>query len=361
MIKIAHLGAYDTNIGDNIAIANVRHWLEHDIQSKVEWKSVHIGKFFEQQNEESYCVKKFQEISNQCDVLIVGGGGLIEGGGYKKMHNGYKLPFTKKVFDVIDIPIICFGLGVNLFRGMDRLTKQGIDNLSLLIQEAAAFSVRSDGSYELLMDMAPSLKIREIPDPGVMMPWQKDRLDELKKGCFQPGFNKNKKVNAGRRMTPKNMKLIEKIIHQHNLTVMPHTKKDYVIQDVSYAFSIKHLQAHINLNQFMELVEVYHQFDYSVAMRGHGQLMAVGLNIPSIYLSTQDKVRGFSQLHGFDEYNVDIEDDEWRDKLVWRLECLLNNPLAWYRIRDRYMECAKAAYKGFNESAAKICLERSLL
>jgi len=354
MLKIAHLGAYGKNIGDSIALANVRSHLEKELNMKVEWRAISINKFFSHKNDINYCVEKFSEINRENDVLIVGGGGLIEGSTYSEMKTGYKLPFCEQVLKVIDIPIICYGLGVNLFRGMPGLTQQGIDNLALLIHESAAFSVRDDGSYDLLMDMIPTHKIKEIPDPGVLMSWEKARIDKLETGCFQPAFNRNKKVNEARGMTNKNMKLIKKVIKQNNLTVMPHTHKDYVIQEANYVFDPQHFLVSMGLDQFDELVEAYKGFDYSIAMRGHGQLIAIGINVPSIYLSTQDKVSTFSKMHGFDEFNVDIEEEEWRDKLEWRLELLKDNPTAWYRIRDRYMECANAAYQGFNQSAAKL-------
>ena len=43
-------------------------------------------------------------------------------------------------------------------------------------------------------------------------------------------------------------------------------------------------------------------------MRGHGLYICVGLNIPCVALSTQDKVSGFARACGLDDYLVDVAD-----------------------------------------------------
>ena len=80
--------------------------------------------------------------------------------------------------------------------------------------------------------------------------------------------------------------------------------------------------------------------DAIVAMRGHGQLISIGLNIPGIYFSTQDKVEQFSLLNGFKDYNVDVREDNWELKLQIKLDMLKNNKEYldnWYKIRDENM------------------------
>lgn len=73
-------------------------------------------------------------------------------------------------------------------------------------------------------------------------------------------------------------------------------------------------------------------------MRGHGQLMSIGLNIPGIYLSTQDKVLDFSILNGYEEYNIDIREENWREELDRKIYLLTekNSELArkWYNLRE---------------------------
>ena len=75
-------------------------------------------------------------------------------------------------------------------------------------------------------------------------------------------------------------------------------------------------------------------------MRGHGQLISIGLNIPNIYLSTQDKVRDFSMLNGFEDYDVDINESDWYRKLKEKYNRMMNDEeylKNWYVIRNKGM------------------------
>ena len=78
----------------------------------------------------------------------------------------------------------------------------------------------------------------------------------------------------------------------------------------------------------------------SVAMRGHGQLNAIAVNMPSLYFSTQDKVRDFSLKNGFGNYNIDIKEKEWQQKLNHCMNRMLNDESylkQWYEIRNEKM------------------------
>ena len=91
----------------------------------------------------------------------------------------------------------------------------------------------------------------------------------------------------------------------------------------------------------MKIFESYGNFDYGIAMRGHGQLCSVGLNLPSIYFSTQDKVLGFSLKNGFEDYNVDIRQSNWDQLMYEKVNKLKNDKdylSNWYDIRNRNMK-----------------------
>ena len=66
--------------------------------------------------------------------------------------------------------------------------------------------------------------------------------------------------------------------------------------------------------------------------------IAIAVNLPSIYFSTQDKVRDFSYRNGFTDYNVDILDAEWHTKLNEKIDRLKTDKeylQNWYEIRDK--------------------------
>ena len=81
-MKVAHFGAYGINIGDNIALYNVRKGIEESFGSPIEWTSVNILDFHETRNNIDFTIEQFKNISANNNALVIGGGGLLEGGVY---------------------------------------------------------------------------------------------------------------------------------------------------------------------------------------------------------------------------------------------------------------------------------------
>ena len=70
------------------------------IMTKVELKD-----FYKCNMNKKYCIQRMKEISDNHNMLIIGGGGLIQQQN-ANYSNRFNLPFYKEVLDVIDIPIM---------------------------------------------------------------------------------------------------------------------------------------------------------------------------------------------------------------------------------------------------------------
>ena len=459
MITIAQLGSYDMNIGDNIALYNIRKEIERRYDGEIKWNNIEIKDFHENKNLEDYCCKRYDKISEENDFLIIGGGGLIEN--KFDYANGFKIPISEKSLKHIKIPIICFGVGVNTFRlqtseqvkeGNTRLVNnyefshQGIKTLRLLVNQSSLFSVRDDCSYYLLTSIISSQsyahskpikateeqraagmvdfvrdeldtkelvrKVYQIPDPGLMIEHEMDAKEQVKKGFFEPAWNKNPAImNARYGGDLTNTNYIKKVCEINNLKLYPHCYKDYYYtikyKDMEYLtftgdgfkrnkdgtiddvegrylknnlkdieldglddFTVKKINfLHnsfakpedmiISREDFDEFVlfnntdkafDKYLDYDYACVMRGHGQIVSVGMNLPAIYFSTQEKVAGFSRNNGFNEYTVDTMEENWENKLFYLISSLKNNKnflKNWYNVRAKYMEKANQQFDVF--------------
>ena len=313
-MKIMQIGSYGRNLGDNIAMLNIRRALSPDI----EWTSQNF-----QNRPEVADVNKH-------DAVILGGGGLIEGGPYaKNAKSGYKLPFLPAFLNKIEVPIYVCGVGLNDFRGQPTLYGKGLTNFRLLVERSSLFYVRDDGSYEKLQALGVE-GILECPDPGLVNQAMKDNCYELEKGFITHALNSNKSIMTGRRTSIQELK---KIVKTLGVTPFPHTPKDYRLTLPMAVPKPKLISGTRNLG--VGILEKYLEYDYSVAMRGHGQFVAIAKNIPTITLSTQDKLLHFAEKHDLMGYTVDTENDvDWKDKLV-RLVTLLKTDkdylTGWYR------------------------------
>lgn len=364
-MKIAHFGAYGINIGDNIALYNVRKGIESSYGSPIEWSSVNVLDFHNNQNNIKFTVEKFKEISSNNDLLVIGGGGLLEGGIYNQgFDTGYKLPFTEETLKYLDIPIVVFSVGVNYFRMIDGFNQTGIHALKSLIDKSALFSVRNDGSKESILNLLPSYgnKVYEIPDPGLMYLNQSEKLEQIdhSKVKFQPAWNGDSRVLAGRFVRDQNLHDISNFVTKNEMEIVPHSPKDYSfigLQKEKYVLTLEEFKKEATLDKAIAFLDRYLSYDAVIAMRGHGQLVSIGTNTPSLYLSTQDKVLNFSKKNEFVDYNVDILEYDWLGKLERLYQKLLNDKdylNNWYNIRDTKMKSYNSTYQNFCDKTVEI-------
>lgn len=367
-MKIAHFGSYGINIGDNIALYNVRKGIEMAYKKPITWTPVSILDFHNVRNNIKYSTERFKKISGENDLLVIGGGGLIEGGVYNEgFDTGYKLPFAPETLDGLTIPVVGFSVGINHFRGIPKLNARGIDAVDSLIDKSALFSVRNDGSKEILTEAIDNATaVEEIPDPGLMyLTPAKDKvtLNHFARGLFQPAWNGDSRLLWGRFGKGENVSYISAFIRQQGCAVIPHTPKDYDWTNVgldksAWVVSKENFMKQANLDNVMEFLKLYYDYDYVIAMRGHGQLISIGANIPSLYLSTQDKVSDFSRKNGFSDYNIDLEDPRWLEQLRSCSNKLVHDPnylATWYEIRNSKMAEYKKSYENFCNKVAQCC------
>jgi len=433
MIKIAHLGAYDGNIGDNIALLNARKGIEKYCDDTIEWKSIQLKDFHGHMNNTEYCVERFREISKNNDVLLVGGGGLVQQ--EMKYPGRCSLPLTEETLKEISIPIVCLSVGFNIFRriiepsgtgGAQGAAKEDvvrvensqqisgafIGNVMQLIKKSAFFSFRNDGSmgrmnalfqqYEHKFGKQNIGKIFITPDPGLISDFQVERKEKLTDGIIQPAWNRSADILNGRfRFCVINISLIGQLQERLNLKVFPHCIKDYdytlgtqdprmvglnsdpnlvkreehipryhrvfydgTLDEEDYIMSQEEFKKDVVYDNFMDIMEKYKNYDHSVTMRGHGQMIPMAMNIPFITLSTQPKVYDFAQLHGFEDYTLDTifdtQKDDWHlldyeERIIQMVEDLRSNKenylLKWYEQRDSFI---KQCNSTFNNSTKLI-------
>lgn len=343
-VNLAHIGSYHRNLGDNVAIKNVRNQLEKKIKN-INWISIDIDTFWRRSNNPQFTIDYINK--KAVDGVIVGGGGLIEYKGYEHHETNYKLPFNKHILQSINCPVCFVGVGINYFRKMEGFSDVAKNSLKETIDESAYFSLRNDGSINKLKELGIyTSKIKEIPDPGLIFDYERHENLKLHDNYIQPSFNSNERINIERFKSIQNLQKLIFFSSENNLRTVPHTPKDYR-HFYNYVISSSEIMSKLNFDNTENLVKMYLQFDSVVAMRGHGQLISIGLNVPSLYFSTQDKVRDFSILNGFSDYNIDITEKEWFELLCSKFNLLLNDReylQNWYSIRGQKIKNFKQIF-----------------
>lgn len=324
MKKIIQLGAYGSNLGDAIALLNIRENLDKDIQ----WTSLHIRHKFD------------IDYINTHDVFVIGGGGLIQAGSVTKQRStNWNFDFSASQLSKIKIPIFVFAVGLNFWRNRQNLSISGIEQLKMLIEFAEYFSVRNDGSFQKIMEICPSDKIYETADPGLISKEVNQIKNELKTGVLSIA------LGSGNIMNSRNISIVEikQVIKECGLTVFPHCKKD--IEFRTYGEYIDIGKDYMDINQF----DKYNPFDYAITMRGHGQLICHAKNIPFISINTQDKMSGFMEHANLSQYSVDTQEKKWFSQLRELIDRLRSDSTFlhdWYMTRsknhDKYVKMFKS-------------------
>jgi polysaccharide pyruvyl transferase WcaK-like protein len=348
MKRFAHIGSYNRNLGDNIALYNVRR--EFDAQySDIKWYSLDIGMFWNRKNNIKFVIEFFKQ--NNFDAIVVGGGGLIEYRGYEQHETHFKLPFNEEIMKSLNCPTYFVGLGINYFRGREGFSDEAKASLKSMIELSSKFSLRNDGSVDILKDLGLHTdKVIEVPDPGLIFDYAKiEKYGQLETNVIQPAFNTSQHINEHRFNGEANIKSIVEFANNSKLLVMPHTPKDFRYFS-NFIIDSRQLTDMLAFDYTSELVKVYLNFDSIVAFRGHGQLISIGMNIPGLYFSTQDKVRDFSLRNGFEDYNIDINDEDWLDQLRGKHFRLLMDSTyreTWYEIRKASVTTWYESLKNF--------------
>ena len=350
-MKILHIGSYNRNLGDNAALYNVRLEFNKFIKD-IEWESSDIHEdFWTKRNDQELTIKK---LNQGFDCVVVGGGGLIEYRGYESHDTKYKLPFNKRVLESIDCPVFFVGLGINYFRGLEGFSDEAALSLKETFLHSSGFSLRNDGSEAIFRDIT-GLKSEEIPDPGLIYDFESPNKQHITRSLIQPAFNNNEKQNEGRYGSSENIISLVRFAEDNRLSAFPHTPKDFKYFK-NFLVDKLEMPENLKFKNTLGFAKLYMCFDSVVAMRGHGQLISIGLNVPGIYLSTQDKVRDFSFLNGFAGYNVDIKQENWLEALKVKHKNLTEDKHyleEWYSIRHKNMKVWKNKFNSFIESCAK--------
>jgi|11_taG_2_1085331.scaffolds.fasta_scaffold00555_16 polysaccharide pyruvyl transferase WcaK-like protein len=336
MIRILHIGAINGNLGDNIAIKNVQKSFMSQ-HSDIEFVMLNAHDLWHVRNNPDTVISIIKQ--NNVDAVLIGGGGLVEYHSYQSQLTKQKLPLNERIIRECGVPVFLYGVGINTFRGNSDWPDAVKSIVRSIFSSVAECSLRNDGSIDKAKQLdLYSDKIIEIPDPGLLHHPSAVNKSIMRNGFFQPAENGSVKINKNRFLGFE--EYIKNIPSNNNLPIFPHTKKDfgfngmYLIEPNTFS----------QISQFKKVDNVlrsYFDYDYVVAMRGHGQLVSIGMNIPGIYLSTQDKVTHFSVNNGFSNYNIDVLDSNWITKfeeMMYRIKTDQSYIEEWYQIRNQNMK-----------------------
>lgn len=269
-------------------------------------------------------------INEKYDLLVIGGGGIIHGAHWP---NGWFWLIDKERIKKLKIPFIVYGVGYNYFKDEEGIPERGVVHLKETYKRAAFFSVRNDGSYERLLDGA-GIDANVVADPGFWVPLNReyDEFSTLEKYIVvQLADDKSlhRFKTAENRMSFVNglTSVLQKYSSKYKIIFAPH-----VFDDIQLSEEISRYVDNSSVLDFgkyafdrsAEFLSIYKNAEFVLGMRGHGQIVPLGFNVPVISLENHDKHKGLMDRFGLGFYNVDVTDKDFALKLDERIERIEN-------------------------------------
>ena len=282
-------------------------------------------------------------VNKRYDLLVIGGGGIIHG---THWPNGWFWLIDIDLIKTIKIPFIIYGVGNNYWDSEGGVPERAISHLIETKKYSTYFSVRNDGSYDRLLAQT-GINSNIIPDPGFHM----DLYDSFSRIETKPyiviqvandkpiqRFGSQDKVEN----FIKNMRIVTKdLSKKYKVIFAPHVWDDVelcekisngiensTIYDFSnYAFEKSYIA-----------LSFYKYAQFTISMRGHGQIVPIGFNTPVISLENHPKHRGLMENLNLLEYNIDINNPDFLLNLFTCVEKVEKNRID---ILDKYFTLNK--------------------
>jgi len=318
-------GYHFTNVADKYIAESVRKVFEKKF-GQIKWIEYDIRKM---------CDKADIDGFNKYDAIVIGGGGFIlPSSFYVKKETGWVIGIPTNLVEKIEIPIIGFGIGYNLFRGEEFNSPAFVDNFNTILDHSPFFSLRHKGDIrkveeiigrksDIRLEFCSSLFGREYKEShgniiSFQLAW--DRI----KSRFGSANNKD-------RFTKDIIEVIKYFSNTNSkLSIVSHTNSDKTGNEDLVKKLIGNGISCELVNLIGADVDTLTDFYYGVkttfTMRGHGQMIPMGLGCDVVSLISHDKVKYLLEDLDIVKTGVEVTNDNLVDNCLeaYKESCRVN-------------------------------------
>ena len=344
-MKLLHLANFNsTNIGNGALINGLEHTIEEDFPVEVSWvREAWDDYTFGKVDFDAAFVKKI----NSSNGLIVGGAVTFNGRDYNsRTGTRFELPF--ELWNKIDKPMVFYGLSYRNWPGQfyyhaDKLKRMVETCLS---SKKIIFSVRNDGTKDWLASITGihSESIVEVPDTAIYVQPKIIRYPEIISGACNiivslndedSAFRYDERLGHSRDILISNLvNVLERLSQRYttNIILCPHYFDDFrMISDLIEKVKPKLAHQSIITSGMSRVNDAdifygrYLSADLALSMRVHSMSPCIGLGVPMVTVTTQDRMTDFIERIGLREQAVSAFDPEMAEKLYERAVYTIDN------------------------------------
>lgn len=320
------------NFGDDVIFLALRENFENIFEDyEVEWTTFDIH---------NLVTKEVIKEVNSCDLVIVGGGGLLLRGDFPDPTSGWSWNCPIELVKEIGKPLMVYSIGYNRFRNQEEFDPIFFDHLKVVIEKASLFTVRNTGSKRALDNYGvfPD-KIRVNPCPSLFFNHQPtgSYQDTGRIGVNLAGdrgrFRFDNREEFYSELELFLLELIGRGYEIHFIRHGPDNCDDFLLRfsgPKAYCSMSESTGAHRHLG-------TYQSFDLTLAMRGHALLIPFGLHKKVVSLVSQPKLSWFLEDFVMEDTGVDINGNNFPNNLSETFEGVMASK-DYYRRQDEALK-----------------------
>jgi polysaccharide pyruvyl transferase WcaK-like protein len=316
-LRIVHIGLHKIgNAGDALLFPAVRALLQKYL-APIEFTLINLR---------DTVTQEIINLINTHDGVIIGGGGCFFKNSKPNKLSGWQWACPEHLLKQISVPLIVFAVGYNRFRGQEEFDAVFTQNLNLLIEKSAFFSLRNSGSIEAIKKyVEPIFHNRLIfqPCPTTLLskfyPYEKPLNGNGKILALNIPFDRSNLRYSNKETDI--FKLIAEAVREietKNWQVLLYNHLDDDSEAIKWLGKYSIFPPQLNLVGVApgKIIRSYNYADAAIGGRGHAQMIPFGLNIPIFSLISHNKMGYFLEDIKHPEWGEEVLSPLLKDKII---------------------------------------------
>lgn len=331
MPRLLHIGIHNSknkNAGDTVLFPVVRALFENQTEDCT-WEYRQLWDPFK--------VSDAIAVNDRFDAVVIGGGGLLlrDQDGSDTSNSGWQWNSEVAAVEALRVPIIFFAVGYNRFRGQDEFDPVFAEHITATLRASRFFSLRNHGSIEALKnylpkDLADRICLQQCPTTVIwqLYPQAKKAAEAQVSETHSAGATPILAVNtafdrealrfgiekaAFLDTLARSMKRAED--KNWEIHLVGHKTRDLDIAAFLEGQDVNFRTIDLTDAPYEAVIDYYTQPSLVVGMRGHAQMIPLGLRKPIFSIISHNKLRYFLDDIGHPDWGCDINDPSFAEKL----------------------------------------------
>ncbi len=329
--KVLSHAAFYVGKGDNFGDASLPVAVRQSFQVRqaYRWLPIHVHQCFDEE--------RLRRV-NQTNGLVIGGGGLFLPDTSPNGVSGWQWNVSCEALRKIDVPLVTFAVGYNLFHGQSFKGNLFESSLRLLAEKATFLGLRNYGSVGKVRELLGGNlqdRVEFVPCPTTVLAHIEPEYATFERNArsglvlLNAAFDRSERRFVDQYETF--LREIASFIAEVRKSGAEVACVCHVAKDEKLAIDLREqfgIELEVHRLQEMDLLDCYRFYcraSLVIGMRGHATMIPFGLRTPVLSLISHPKLRYFLEDIQRPEWGVDVLEPHFADHLIELTRLALDN------------------------------------